>query len=297
MDVSVLQLFVDVQRQGSFAAAARDRNIDPSAVSRAIAGLEAELGVRLFQRTTRQLSMTEAGRLYFEQIEPLMEDIQAAAARAKDLSQTPTGTLRVTASNAFGLTCIVPMLPEFERQYPQVAVDLWLTDAVVDLLGDRLDMAVRLGPLPDSSLIAQRLMPTRYRVCASPQYLAQQGHPNHPSEIAQRNGLLFPLAGFRSRWRFRDETGQMNEVPVQGRTTISNAIALRHCAIAGMGLALLADWLIDADLQSGRLIDLFPKYDVTATDFETSAWLLYPSRAYRPLKVNKFAEFLMEQLP
>ena len=297
MELATLQLFLDVVQRGSFATVARDRQIDPSSVSRAIAALEAELGVRLFERTTRKLSPTEAGSLYFAQVEPLVSELQAAAARAKDLSQTPSGVLRVTASNAFGLTCIVPLLPAFQQRYPKVTVDLNLTDAVVDLLTERLDLAIRLGPLPDSSLVAQRLLVTRYYVCASPGYLARCGYPATPDDIAQHNSLLFPLPGFRSRWRFRDAQGQERGVDVQGQITISNALALRQCAIAGMGVTLLADWLIGQDLRMGQLVALFPHYQVTATDFETSAWLLYPSRAYRPLKVSAFATFLLENLP
>lgn len=292
MDISVLELFVAVVRQGSFAAVARDRNVDPSSVSRAIASLETELGTRLFQRTTRKLSPTEAGRTYFERMEPLIEEIRQANTVVKDVSGQPKGTLRVTASVAFGLRCIVPLLPVFEQQYPQLRIDLVLTDAVVDLFAERIDVAVRLGLLPDSTLIAQRLMPVSYRVCASPGYLAQHGQPKLPSEISQHSCLLFPLAGFRSRWIFRDRESTVSEVAVAGKMVISNAIALQQCAIAGMGLALLPHWLIDKDIATGRLINLFPAYEVTATDFNAAAWLVYPSRTYVPLKVNVFLDRL-----
>ena len=149
MDVSTLQLFIEVVRQGSFAAVARDRQLDPSSVSRAIANLEKELGVRLLQRTTRQLSPTEAGLTYFERVEPLVEELQQALAVTTDMSQQPKGQLRITASVSFGLTCIVPLLPQLEAQYPDLTVDLLLTDAVVDLLAERVDVAVRLGRLAD----------------------------------------------------------------------------------------------------------------------------------------------------
>lgn len=288
MDVLALDLFVAVMRQGSFAAVARDRNVDPSSVSRAIAALESELGVRLFQRTTRKLSPTEAGSIYFEQISPLVEEIQQAGERAKDSLEHVKGTLKVTASVAFGLKCIVPMLPEFERQYPGLSVDLLLTDAVVDLYSEQVDLAVRLGLLPDSTLVARRLIPVRYRVCASADYLERKGIPAVPAEIASHDCLCFPLAGFRSRWIFRDEQRQLSEVAVQGRTVISNAIALQQCAIAGMGLALLPNWLVDDDIQSQRLVDVFPTYEVTATNFETAAWFVFPSRSYIPLKVKAF---------
>lgn len=296
MDVSVLQIFVEVMRQGSFAAVARDRNLDPSSVSRAIASLEEELGIRLFQRTTRQLSPTEAGVTYFERIEPLVEEIQQAIDVAADISGQPKGKLRITASVSFGHKCIVPLLPQFEALYPDLTIDLLLTDAVVDLFADRIDVAVRLGLLADSTLIAQQLMKTHYCVCASPEYLKRFGRPEKPIEMEHHNCLLFPLAGFRSRWIFKDCNGDLSEVSVSGRTLISSAIALQQCAIAGMGLALLPNWLIDEDLRTGSLIDVFPDYAVTATDFSTAAWLVYPSRAYVPLKVRVFIDFLKSSI-
>ncbi|MEM1292325.1 MAG: LysR family transcriptional regulator [Cyanobacteria bacterium P01_H01_bin.162] len=296
MDVSTLQLFVEVVRQGSFAAVARDRRLDPSSVSRAIANLEKELGVRLLQRTTRQLSPTEAGLIYFERVEPLVEELQQALAVTTDISQQPKGQLRVTASVSFGLTCIVPLLPQLSAQYPDLTVDLLLTDAVVDLLAERVDLAVRLGRLADSTLMAQRLMPTRYSVCASPAYLSRAAPLQQPQDVEHHNCLLFPLAGFRSRWRFQDHDGRLTEVAVSGRTMISSAIALQQCAIAGMGLALLPHWLIEANIQRGDLVRVLPEYAVTATDFNTAAWLVYPSRAYVPRKVRAFIDFLKTAL-
>jgi DNA-binding transcriptional LysR family regulator len=296
MDVSVLRLFVEVMRQGSFAAVARDRNIDPSSVSRAIANLEEELGIRLFQRTTRQLSPTEAGTTYFARIEPLVEEMQQAIDVAADVSGQPKGKLRVTASVSFGLKRIVPLLPKFESLYPDLTVDLLLTDAVIDLFTERMDVAVRLGLLADATLIAQQLMRTHYSVCASPDYLQRSGQLEKPIDIERHNCLLFPLAGFRSRWIFKDQHGERSEVSVHGRTLISSAIALQQCAIAGMGLALLPNWLIDEDLRTGSLINIFPDYAVTATDFSTAAWLVYPSRAYVPLKVRVFIDFLKNSI-
>jgi DNA-binding transcriptional LysR family regulator len=259
--------------------------------------LEEELGIRLLQRTTRQLSLTEAGMTYFQRIEPLVEEMQQAIDVAADISGQPKGTLRITASVSFGLKCIVPLLSDFRSRYPDLTVDLFLTDANVDLLTERIDLAIRLGLLADSTLIAQQLMQTRYCICASPQYLDQSGHPKLPSDIENHNCLLFPLAGFRSRWRFRDTARKESEVLVQGRTIISNAIALQHCAIAGMGLALLPNWLIDDNLREGTLINVFPNYEVTATDFNTAAWLVYPSRAYVPLKIRVFIDFLKQSIP
>lgn len=296
MDLSVLQMFVDVMRQGSFAAVARDRNLDPSSVSRAIAALEDELGIRLLQRTTRQLSPTEAGMAYFQRVEPLVEEMQQAINLAVDMSGQPKGMLRVTTSVSFGLKCIVPLLPDFSATYPDLTLDLLLTDATVDLLAERVDVAIRLGLLADSTLIAQPLMRTHYRVCASPRYLKQQGEPTQPDEIEGHPCLLFPLPGFRSRWIFRNSQGDERSVPVQGRVVISNAIALHQCAIAGMGLALLPHWLVDSDLAAGTLVHVLADYDVTATDFNTAAWVVYPSRTYVPLKVRVLIDFLKQRI-
>jgi DNA-binding transcriptional LysR family regulator len=296
MDISVLQIFIEVIRQGSFAAVARERNIDPSSVSRAIASLEQELGVKLLQRTTRQISPTEAGTTYFHRIEPLVEELQQAVEVVSDISGSPTGTIRVTASVSFGIECIVPLLAEFEAKYPELTIELLLTDSVVDLLTERVDLAVRLGLLEDSTLIAQRLIKTNYAVCASSQYLERKGEPNQPNNLDQHNCLLFPLAGFRSRWLFKDRGGLIETIPVKGNTIISNAIALKQCALSGMGLALLPHWLINPELESGKLIQVLTEYEVTATDFNTSAWLVYPSRTYVPLKVRLLIDFLKQHI-
>ena len=295
MDISGLEIFVEVMHQGSFAAVARERNIDPSSVSRAIASLERELKVKLLQRTTRQISPTEAGMTYFNRIEPLIEELQEAKELVSDISGSPTGTLRLTASVSFGIECIVPLLPEFEARYPELTVELLLTDTVIDLLAERVDLAIRLGLLEDSSLIAQRLIKTHYAVCGSPKYLAEK-KISLPQDISQYNCLLFPLAGFRSRWLFRERTGTIETIPVKGNTIISSAIALKQCALSGMGLALLPYWLIDPELQSGALINVLTEYEVTATDFNTSAWLVYPSRSYVPLKVRLFIDFLKQEI-
>jgi DNA-binding transcriptional LysR family regulator len=183
-------------------------------------------------------------------------------------------------------------LPQFQAQYPELVVDLLLTDAVVDIFAEHIDVAVRLGQLADSALIAQHLMWTRYRVCASPTYLQKFGVPMRPEEVTEHNCLRFPLPGFRSQWIFKDAAGALTQVFVQGRTVVSNAMALQQCAIADMGLALLADWLTADAVQSGKLVDVFPNYQVTATDFNTAAWLVYPSRTYVPRKAQVFMELL-----
>lgn len=296
MDVEVIKVFVDVMRRGSFAAVARHRDVDPSSISRAIATLEREIGFRLFQRTTRRLAPTEAGALYFERVQPLVEEMERARLQAMDVVTGPVGLLRVTASVSFGQKCLVPLLPALRTAYPALSIDLILTDAVVDLIAERVDIAIRLGPRTDSGLIGTRLMRTRYRVCASPGYLEAQGSVADPPALSERDCLRFPLSGYRSCWRFRDREGDLLDVPVKGSVMISNALALHRAARDGLGPALLANWIVDEDIARGALVDLFPDHEVTATDFDTAVWILYPSRSYVPLKVRAFIDFLKARM-
>jgi len=295
MDLASLKLFIDVTRAGSFAAAARLHGIDPSSVSRVIGVLEQQLGFRLFQRTTRRLTTTEAGALYFERVQPLLEEMERAQSEASDIITEPLGWLRVTSSVAFGHMCLVPLLPKLRERFPALQLDLVLTDTIVDLIAEHIDVAIRLGPRIESGLIGSKLAGTRYRVCASPAFIKKAGSIRRPQDLTRFDCLRLPLPGYRSRWRFRNKRGTVLDVPIQGSIVISSVLAIQRAAVDGMGPALLADWLIREDLTKGRLIDLFPGYDVTATDFDTAAWLLYPSRAYLPRKVRAFIDFLKSE--
>jgi DNA-binding transcriptional LysR family regulator len=296
MDVSALSIFAEVMRRGSFAAVAKDRNVDPSSISRVIAGLEEELGIRLFQRSTRQLAPTEGGRLYFERIEPLIEELEHARLAAQEAGTGLSGNLRVSTTVAFGQICIVPLLTDFRSHYPALSLDLILTDTNLDLISERIDVAIRLGPRLDLGYVGTKLFATRYRICASPAYIGRCGAPIEPTQLAAHKCVVFDLPGFRDRWLFRDRNGDTTEVPIASDLKVSSALAVRQCALDGLGPVLIGHWNIDADLADGRLIDLFPSYDVTATDFETAAWIIYPSRAYLPAKVRAFIDFLRERL-
>ncbi len=296
MEIQSLELFVDVVKLGSFAAVARQRHMDPSSVSRSVQALEEELKLRLLQRTTRQVTLTEAGAIYFERVQHLVAELNYAKQLATDTVEKPYGVLRITASNSFGLKQIVPLLPAFKRANPDLVVDLLLTDSIVDLLAERVDLAIRLGVLPDSAMVARRLKPTRYLVCASPDYLRTFGHPASPFDVAGHKCLVFPLPGFRSRWLFKDADGKVSEVMVKGDLLISSGLALQQCAVDGMGLALLADWQVQQDIARGALVNVFPQHDVTATTFDTAVWFVYPSRAFVPLKVRAFMDFVSDAL-
>jgi DNA-binding transcriptional LysR family regulator len=296
MDVTVLKTFVEVMRRGSFAAVARDHDLDPSSVSRIIAGLEDELDLRLFHRSTRKLSPTEAALVYFDRVEPLISELEQARLKAIDMSAKPKGLLRMAAPVSFALLNIVPLLPEFANLYPDLSFDLILEDRSLDLFEERLDVAIRLSESVEKGLEAQPLARMVSRVCASPAYLKKHGSPQHPSELENHDCLLLQYPGFSSTWRFRDKKNEEVSVTVRGRLHTSNAVALKECALAGMGVILQARWIVGKELKESSLIDLFPDYEVTAATFETpSAWLVYSSRTYLPLKVKVFVDFLQKK--
>lgn len=286
MDVDGLRVFREVARQGSFAGGARTLGLDPSAVSRAISALESESGVRLFERTTRRIALTDAGADWLARIAPIVDEFDDAVDSLKDRGQAISGRLRITASTAFGEVMIVPMLPGFLSAHPELDIDLRLTDAQVDLIGEQVDVAIRLSPDGPPDTILTKLAETRYRVVASPAVAATLGP--EPESLAKASCLRFAIPGFRDRWSFRTAHG-VEDVPITGRVEMLGAHALRRAALEGLGPALLADWLIRDDLISGRLVDCFPDHDCApAGQFETAVWGLTPSRHYRPRKTTAF---------
>lgn len=294
MDSHQFSLFGEVARRGSFSVVARERGVDPSAVSRQVAALEAELGYPLFERTTRRLSLTEAGQLTLERMQPLFDEIEQVRQSARDSVSEPSGRLRLTTSVAFGERWLVPRLASFRQAYPAIGLDLVLTDATLDLQAENIDLALRLGARMSGPHTGLRLMPAHYRVVASPDYLAARGWPERPSDLAAYDAIVFPYRGFGASWRFRARhaPAQTRNVPMRDALIISNALAARRAALQGLGVALLADWLIGRDLASGALVDVLPGHDVSAADFDSGVWLLYPERPHLPAKTRAMIEHL-----
>lgn len=295
MELDFLRFFVEAARRGSFAAVARERGVDPSSVSRAVATVEEELGVRLMQRTTRRMTLTEAGEIYLKRVEGIVHELDAAREDAAAASSGPSGLLRLTASVTFGACCLAPLLPAFRAAFPKLKLELILSDEKLDLVAERIDLAIRFGPSVEAGVISTKLFDMRYKVCASPQFLRSAPPLRQPDDLAKISCLLYTIPELRSRWLFRDGAGVETEVPVHGDVSISNALTLRDCAISGLGPALLAEWLVREELRRGELVDLFPDHQATATSFDTAAWLLYPSRAHLPHKVRVMIDFLKER--
>lgn len=296
MEIKDLRLLVDVAQLGSFAEVARQRNLDPSWVSRSVANLEIELGFRVFQRSTRSVAPTESGAIYIRRVESLIGELEEAKEDALAASAELGGTLRMTATIAFGQKILLPLLPKFRALFPRLALDLVLSDESLDLVANRIDLAVRLASEVSGDLVVTKLARTVYRVCASPTYLATHETPSAPAALSNGSVLRVDLPGFRSRWMFRDKADRVEEVAVGGDIQVSGALALHTLTLAGLGPALLANWLVDEDIRQGRLIDLFPNLEVTATSFETAMWLVYPSRSFLPRKVRTMVDFLKMEI-
>ncbi|VAW61339.1 Transcriptional regulator, LysR family [hydrothermal vent metagenome] len=292
MDTETLHLFAEVMRQRSFTSIAKARGVAPSSISRSISALEAEVGARLFQRTTRKIVPTEAGLLYYERINTVLEDLEVAGQLVSGASERPHGSLRITASNSFSESQLVPLMIEFNKLYPMLSLALLLCDGYTDLVEERIDVAIRVGSLDDSTYVARRLSVMTFYVVASPAYLQENGVPKKPEQISEHSCLVFPRSGFNVNWLFKQKQ-KIQEIAIQGKHVITQSGATKQCTLAGMGLSLLPDWLIKNEIEKGELITLFNDFEVTATDYESAVWMLYPSREYLPMKVKVFRDFLL----
>ncbi|MEL7013959.1 MAG: LysR substrate-binding domain-containing protein [Pseudomonadota bacterium] len=297
MDLSLLHTAALVAQHGSFASVARQMDVAPSSVSRSVAVLEDQIGLRLFERSTRHLAITEEGRVFLDRVAPLLEEFDRARDDAIATRQAPRGPIRVTASVAFGQMCLMPLLPRLRAELPEIEPEFLLTDQNVNLVDASIDIAIRLAPAPTGDVISTRLLHTRYHVCAARDYIAMQGSPTVPRDLGQHMCLLYSLPEFRNVWRFRDADGTVEEQDITGPIRISNPLSLREAANQGLGPALLADWLVREDLSNARLVDLFPNHTVTATSFDTGAWLLYPSKRYLPARTRAVIDFFKANLP
>lgn len=299
MDTQHLRTFVEVVRQGSFAAAARRLDLATSQATRAVAAIESELGARLLHRTTRKVTLTQPGAAYYEQVSVLLEQLDAAAEDLRSSTAEVRGVVRLTASLALGQRLVMPLLPRLHALYPGLQLDLRFSDMNVDLVGQQVDIALRQGPAVDDSLVGVRLARLHYRVCASPAYIERCGRPRVPADLTDCDCLRIALPGFQSEWTFRPLGGdatQTEVVPVKGWMVASSALSLHQAALAGLGPVLLADWLQDEDIAAGRLVDLFPEYEATSTNFDSAVWLLYASREHLPRRVRVVVDFLRSEL-
>lgn len=290
-NVSEMEVFVRVVQAKSFSEAARSLGLSPSAVSKQIGRLEDRLGARLLNRTTRQLSLTEIGAAFHERAERIVADIAEAERAVSHLHGAPRGQLRVNAPVAFGIDHLAPLLPGFMAQNHEVSVDLSVNDRFVDLVEEGVDVAIRIGELADSSLIARRLAANRRVVCAAPDYLERRGTPASTAGLKRHNCLVYTYRQQRREWHFDGPDGH-EVVTVSGDLETNNAQVLRMAALGGLGIVLLPLWLVGQDLTEGRLIEVLPQYHVP----DSAIYAVWPAGRHLSPKVRAFVDHIAVEI-
>ncbi|WP_323118706.1 LysR family transcriptional regulator [Burkholderia alba] len=285
LDLLDVALFVRAALLANVSAAGREFGVSAAVASARIAQLERQLGARLLHRTTRRVSVTQDGEVFMERAQRLLDAADAARAAVGRARAEPHGRLRVSMSSSFGRQHVAPVIPAFLRRYPDVSLELRLSDEVVDLVDDGIDVAVRLGALKDSSLVARKLAVNRRVICGSPAYLAAHGTPRHPADLARHECVIL---GDQRDWSFATPTGPLT-VRVDGRLVASNGEAIREALLDGFGLALKSTWDVGPHLRDGTLVAVLGDYPLADT---VAIWAVYPSRAFVPLKTLAFIDFL-----
>lgn len=287
-----MEVFVRVVELGGFSAAARAFHMTPSAVSKLVGRLEARLGARLINRSTRQVQLTPEGCAFYERSLRVLADLEEAE-RSAAAHGTPRGKLRVSASVPFGRHILLPLVPEFLARHPDISLDLLLTDEVIDILEQRADLAVRAGPLKSSSLIARKLGASRMLIIGSPEYLARHGTPRSISDLDRHNRIGLNYARTIEGWPMR-AGGRLINVPIDGNTKVGHGDALRQLAIGGVGLARLADYQVAEDIAAGRLVEVMQAF--TEGDTEELHAVFLGHGGYLPQRVRVFLDFLVERV-
>jgi DNA-binding transcriptional LysR family regulator len=282
-----MQIFVEVARSAGFSAAAERIGLSRAQVSKSVMQLERHLGTRLFNRTTRRISLTDVGKAYLERCIDILQDIDETEAIAAAQTREPRGRLTVSAPTSFGILHLQQALPAYLRQYPQVQVALNLADRFIDVVDEGFDLVIRIAELEDSTLIARRLAPCQRVLCAAPAYLEQHGTPRVPQDLALHRCLVYSNELKADSWRLQGPGG-IESVRVNGPVCADNGDILRASAVAGLGVTLLPTFIVGADLRAGRLRQVLADYCPPTI----SIYAVYPSRRYLSARVRSFVDFL-----
>lgn len=287
-----MEVFVRVTQLGSFSAAARVAKLTPSAISKIVSRLESRLDAQLVDRSTRTLRLTPEGEAYYRSCQDVLAAIERAESEVGSGQATPSGPLAVNSSIPIAHHHIVPLIPEFLERYPAIRLDLTLSDAVVSLLDLRIDVAIRIGPLQDSTLRARRIAGFRRRVVAAPAYLARHGRPATPDDLATHNCLGFNIKASLNTWPFEDGSGPF-PVAVGGNLRTDNGETLRALCLAGLGIARLGSFMVEGDVTQGRLVPLLDDFQPKE---EIGIYAVFGSQRFMTARLRCFVDFLVERL-
>jgi DNA-binding transcriptional LysR family regulator len=283
------EVFLRVVEANGFGAAARRLETTPASVSRQVKALEQRLGVRLLQRTTRKLSLTDAGERYFSEGGRLLRELDELEQALTASAREPEGELRIVAPMSFGQRRLAPLAARFAALHSKLRMSLLLEDRESDLLDEGADLAIRIGYPSDSSLIARAIAPVPRHACASPAYLQRRGYPELPEDLLLHDCLHYNLISEREEWTFRGDDGERT-LAIRGRFCSNNGDVLAEAAIEGLGITLLPDFIVEEHLAEGRLIKVLEDYERAPL----TLFALYPSRQYVPAKMRKFLEYFLD---
>ena len=286
--LSDIAVFVQVVRDGSFTKAADRLELSRSVVSKYVTRLEERLGARLLNRTTRRLSLTEAGRVFYERSRRGLEEIEEAETEVSRLQGEARGLLRVNSPMSFGILHVAPLLPEFLAENPEVSVDMNLDDRKVDVIEEGFDVSIRITDLPDSSLVARRLGPCRHAIVAAPAYLEKHGVPRAPDDLRDHNIIAYQYQESATDWHFLTADKKQITVPVSGSIQMNNSLALREALLGGIGITRTPTFVVGEDIAAGKLVSLLTDYQT----LEVSIYLVYPQRRHLSPKVRAFVDFV-----
>ncbi len=288
--LGAMEMFVRIVETGNFSAVARQLGTTQPTISKQLTALEKQLRTRLLNRSTRSLSLTEAGATYYERCRRIIDEVREAEGALGQLQSALTGTLHVNGSIALGQIFLAPLVLRFQRQYPELAIELSLSDRYIDLVEEGVDVAVRIGRLADSNLVARRLGSTRRVLVATPAYLAAHGTPERPEDLAQHSCLLYAYLSSGNEWTFKGPEGEIR-VRVRGNFKANNGEAIRQALLANVGVAMSPDWLIHDKLASGEVVALLPEFALPPLEINA----VYPSGRHVSTKVRTFIEFLQNE--
>jgi DNA-binding transcriptional LysR family regulator len=291
-DFEGLAMFAKVAEERSFARAAKTLGVSVATVSRGVARLEERLGARLFNRTSRQLSLTEFGARLADRATRIYCEAEEMENAARELSSRPRGLIRLAVPMSFGLRWVAPILPDFFEQYPDISIDLHMSDASVDLVGDGFDAALRIAVLPDSSLVARRLAPVAPFILAAPAYLEKYGCPDHPRDLAAHHLLGYSYRPKQDVWRLKSRQGDEEYVTPSGPLRATNSEALVPLALRGLGICELPEFLASEYLADGRLKAILPDWTLPSG----ALYFVTPSARARPAKIEALSEFMIARL-